>query len=247
MEAYNINWTTIKNQNTDLEWIFENAGAFGNGNTIGAYGWLSPRIRCSRDMKGWITRNISADRQPTSFEEKLGIDWKASTTSLPTGRRRVAGTSSNSAERPGSTRGAWCRLPRTAGCGAVVTWHDYEEGTEIQSGIDNCLTITAVVNGSILSWSVPDESTLDHYTAYISVDGQDLMSLGDYYVGTHSLDLSQSNFFRELPGIRQGCRQTERNEQYVRRRPYTVGIQGPPVAVITTPYIRPGMPGRRRT
>ena len=34
----------------------------------------------------------------------------------------------------------------------VVTWHDYEEGTEIQSGIDNCLTLSASVNGSMLSW-----------------------------------------------------------------------------------------------
>lgn len=30
MEAYNINWTTIETQNTDLDWIFENAGAFTN-------------------------------------------------------------------------------------------------------------------------------------------------------------------------------------------------------------------------
>jgi hypothetical protein len=76
----------------------------------------------------------------------------------------------------------------------VVTWHDYEEGTEIQSGIDNCLAVTATVSGSTLSWSVADESTLDHYTAYISTDGQNLMSLGDFYVGTNSLDLSSFGF-----------------------------------------------------
>ena len=43
MEAYDINWTTIEKDNTDLEWIFENAGAFTNQYTIGAYGWLSPK------------------------------------------------------------------------------------------------------------------------------------------------------------------------------------------------------------
>src|SRR5262249_4714030 len=64
-------------------------------------------------------------------------------------------------------------------------------GHEIQSGIDNCLSITAGVNGMLLSWSVPDESTLDHYTVFISRDGQNLMSLGDYYTGTNSLDLRQ--------------------------------------------------------
>ena len=76
----------------------------------------------------------------------------------------------------------------------MVTWHDYEEGTEIQTGIDNCLTVSASVSGHILNWSVADESTLDHYTAYISADGQNLMPLGDFPVGTHSLDLSAFGF-----------------------------------------------------
>jgi hypothetical protein len=73
----------------------------------------------------------------------------------------------------------------------VVTWHDYEEGTEIQTGIDNCVTISASVTGNILNWTVSGDSTLDHYTVYISTDGQNLMSLGDFEVGTQSLNLSQ--------------------------------------------------------
>jgi hypothetical protein len=76
----------------------------------------------------------------------------------------------------------------------VVTWHDYEEGTEIQSGIDNCISVAASVSGNILSWTVGDDSTIDHYTAYISTDGQNLMSLGDLPVGTQSLNLSQFDF-----------------------------------------------------
>ena len=80
----------------------------------------------------------------------------------------------------------------------VVTWHDYEEGTEIQSGIDNCQTVSASVAGSMLTWRVADTSTIDHYTAYISIDGQHLMSLGDFPVGTNALNLSAFNF---IPGV----------------------------------------------
>ena len=43
MEAYSINWPTILSANPDLHWIFENAGAFTNAYTVGAYGWLSPK------------------------------------------------------------------------------------------------------------------------------------------------------------------------------------------------------------
>ena len=29
----------------------------------------------------------------------------------------------------------------------LVTWNDYEEGTEIESGIDNCFSLSASVSG----------------------------------------------------------------------------------------------------
>jgi hypothetical protein len=34
----------------------------------------------------------------------------------------------------------------------IATWNDYNEGTEIESGIDNCYSVTAKVNGSTLEW-----------------------------------------------------------------------------------------------
>jgi hypothetical protein len=72
----------------------------------------------------------------------------------------------------------------------LVTWNDYEEGTEIESGVDNCVSVTAGLSGSSLQWSVAgDESTIDHYTVYASKDGQNLMPLMDQPTGIHSLNL----------------------------------------------------------
>jgi hypothetical protein len=76
----------------------------------------------------------------------------------------------------------------------LVTWNDYEEGTEIESGISNCLTVSAAVSGSSLQWTINgDGSTVDHYVAYISTDGQNLMSLGDIASGNNSLNLCSSS------------------------------------------------------
>ncbi len=36
----------------------------------------------------------------------------------------------------------------------LVTWNDYEEATEIESGIDNCLTVSASAAANSLQWSV---------------------------------------------------------------------------------------------
>jgi hypothetical protein len=72
----------------------------------------------------------------------------------------------------------------------LVTWNDYEEGTEIESGIDNCVALSASVTGNGLQWNIQgNESTVDHYTVYISADGQNLMSLADMTAGLHSLNL----------------------------------------------------------
>jgi hypothetical protein len=72
----------------------------------------------------------------------------------------------------------------------LVTWNDYEEATEIESGIDNCFTVSASAAANALQWAISgDESTVDHYTVYISSDGQNLMSLTDLTAGLHSLNL----------------------------------------------------------
>ena len=72
----------------------------------------------------------------------------------------------------------------------LVTWNDYEEGTEIESGINNCFSVSASASGNSLRWTIKgSESTVDHYVAYISTDGQNLMSLGNSNPGTSSLNL----------------------------------------------------------
>ena len=59
----------------------------------------------------------------------------------------------------------------------IVTWNDYEEGTEIETGIDNCLSLQASTDGTNLSWTptfsgAGSESTIHHYQVFDSTDGQ---------------------------------------------------------------------------
>ena len=74
----------------------------------------------------------------------------------------------------------------------LVTWNDYEEATELESGIDNCLSISASVSGNALQWGVHgggNENTVDHYTVFLGSDGQNLMPLTELSTGVHSLNL----------------------------------------------------------
>jgi hypothetical protein len=239
MEAYNINWNTIRSANSDLDWIFENAGAFTSPYTIGAYGWLSPKDPLQQGYEGLdYTQYFLQIANQHSSMKNWASSWKGFNDIVaswaPPGGRHIQ-------QLCGKTwLDSWATIRAFNGrldAVQAVTWHDYEEGTEIQSGIDNCLTISASVSGQILNWHVGDESTLDHYTAYISADGQNLMSLGDYAVGTDTLDLSTFNF---PSGTYQVFVKAVGRPSIVNHMSasaiYTVGMQGSPTVNITSPY-----------
>ena len=55
----------------------------------------------------------------------------------------------------------------------VMTWNDYEEGTAVEDGIDNCYAVTASLTGNLLTWTlVPNDptytspATIHHFTVY---------------------------------------------------------------------------------
>jgi PKD repeat protein len=77
----------------------------------------------------------------------------------------------------------------------IATWNDYEEGTAIEPGIDNCVYLTPSQSGTKINWTVNGgkENTIDHYTVFISTDGTNLTKVNDVPRGRHSLDLSQMN------------------------------------------------------
>src|SRR5262249_60141705 len=73
----------------------------------------------------------------------------------------------------------------------MVTWNDYEEGTELETGIDNCVTVNASASGSVVSWNISGQmNTVDHFSVFVSQDGQSLMWLADQGTNVSSLDLA---------------------------------------------------------
>jgi PKD domain/Bacterial Ig domain len=77
----------------------------------------------------------------------------------------------------------------------IATWNDYEEGTAIEPGIDNCVYLAPSQSGSTISWTVNggNENTIDHYQVYLSTDGQSLSALPTIPRGTHAIDLRNLN------------------------------------------------------
>jgi hypothetical protein len=80
----------------------------------------------------------------------------------------------------------------------VITWNDYEEGTAIEDGVDNCYTVNSSIAGNILSWSLvasdstyASMSTVHHFTVYYADASNNLyVAATNLGVNTNSLDLS---------------------------------------------------------
>jgi hypothetical protein len=95
----------------------------------------------------------------------------------------------------------------------VGTWDDYEEGSEFETGIDNCVnSLTATLTGSTLNWTIglsgdgATERTVDDYTVWYSTDGSTgeqlapLTTVAPTGTGTsNSYSLNLTQFCATLP------------------------------------------------
>jgi len=199
VEGYSIDWTRVRaNTASNLKFVFQNNGGFTRSYSDGGFSWVQPGdVTASDPMSLNYLSSFYQTAQQYSAKLPVGASYKGFDDTLAswTANRHMQQqcgqtwlATFNKANSMWSTADqlAWFQL---------VTWNDYEEGTEIETGIDNCVGITASVTGNALNWTITgDETTIDHYTAFISSDGANLMSLGDFPAGTRTVNLASFVF-----------------------------------------------------
>ncbi len=195
-EGHGIDWQQVRSKVAgDPIFVFRNSGAFRHEEGQGGFAWVAPLQVTEKDPTAldYLTNYYqTALRHPDSYS--LGTAYKGFDDSIALwGSQRLID------QQCGQT---WLRSlaeankfysSQTQMLGIqLVTWNDYEEGTEFESGIDNCVTISAWVRGTSAFWKIHgDRSTLDHYTVFVSRDGENLMPLTDVLPDTTSLDLGK--------------------------------------------------------
>jgi hypothetical protein len=188
--SYKIDWNAV---NAALSahplFLFQNNSGFTHTLTDGSYSWVMPTTTDygMSYLASFYDTGISFPTQQT-----VGATYKGFNDSLAAwGLGRVMGQQCGQTwlQTFSEINGLYNSGKQLSDL-QLVTWNDYEEGTEIESGVDNCVTLSASVAANSLQWTITgNESTIDHYTVYISTDGQNLMSLTDMTAGIHSLNL----------------------------------------------------------
>ena len=187
---YTIDWNAVRSAVAgNPAFIFQHAGGFTHSQTSGSYSWV---ILASDYGISYLTSFYDAGLSYPA-EDAYGATYKGFNDSLASwGSGRVM------SQQCGQTwLQTFSKINHTYNSSKqldalqLVTWNDYEEGTEIETGIDNCFSISASRSGGRLQWSVKgNENTIDHYTVFVSTDGQNLMELTQVAPGNHSVNLA---------------------------------------------------------
>jgi hypothetical protein len=187
---YTVDWNAAKAAlSTAPVFLFQNYSGFTHVLSDGSYSWVMPTTTDygMSYLKGFYNTGI-----PFTSEQTVGAGYKGFNDSLASwGLGRVMGQQCGQTWlQTFSEINSLYHSGKQLSALQLVTWNDYEEGTEIESGIKNCFTISAKQSGNSLQWTITGaESTIDHYVAYISTDGQNLMSLGNVNTGLTSVNL----------------------------------------------------------
>lgn len=188
-----INWATVRAQAAGNPlFIFRNSSGFSHTDSDGSFTWTNltsdPNDMGLSNQDRFYQTGLA---HPSSLA--VGSAYKGFNDTIASwGSKRIKNQQCGQTwlatwAEAGKYYSAANQLPILQ----IATWNDYEEGTEIESGIDNCVSISAAVAGPALTWTITgQENTLDHYNIYISTDGQNLMELAQIPAGNHSMDLS---------------------------------------------------------
>lgn len=194
--SYAIDWTRVRTGVAGNPiFVFRNSVGFTHAQSDGGFSWVAPETASTTDPMALVYMD-------SYYKAALGHATKFSTGSGYKGfNDSLAAWNANRLinQQCGQT---WLKSLAESGkyysstnqmLGVqIVTWNDYEEGTEIESGIDNCVTVTPAVIGTQVSWSITGQlNTIDHFSVFISQDGQNLMWLADVPAATTSLELAQ--------------------------------------------------------
>jgi hypothetical protein len=193
-EQFAIDWDKVRNQVAgEPYFVFRNASGFTADASKGGYSWVSPFQAGQNDPSalGYLKYFYRAARQ-NGDSIPFGAAYKGFDDSIALwsqNRRMDQRCGQTWLDSVAEVRDLAAQGQDLFGI-QLVTWNDYEEGTEIETGIDNCVSLRAWTRGALLQWKVDgNPDTLDHFTVFISQDGEHLMALTNLPASTTSLDL----------------------------------------------------------
>jgi len=196
VEAYYVDWKRVREQvSGNPLFIFRNSNAFTDQSSDGAFGWVTVNRSDPYDINIAYLDNFYGTS--VLHPEKITFG-----TAYPGFNDTIAGWINNRIMHRDCGRTWLASFARVAKFYnttrqlsrlQTATWNDYDEGSEHETGIDNCLSVPAWTSGNTLYWTLQGEGppeSVSYFRIFISLDGSNLMKLADVSGSSRSLSLS---------------------------------------------------------
>jgi hypothetical protein len=193
-----VDWSKVQAAHPEILWIHRNPGGFSQTQSSGGFAWWDSRTPDKLTPGYDSTSYLDYFYKVAAGYPKLltyGSVFKGFNDSLASwspagGPRQIYQSCGQTWLKTFATLNQRYSAANPLHAMQLNTWNDYEEGSELESGIDNCVMVSAAVQNGVLSWSIQgQENTIHHYTVFVSTDGENLMRLGDFSPGTRNLNL----------------------------------------------------------
>lgn len=150
---------------TTVDFIDENAGAFSETGIAGGYAWPQPNSYSSSAQLHWQGQG-SFDYLADFYSHARSNPSKIAIGLLNKGfddKNASWGSNRVIAQQCGQVLGLTAAKIGLSGYSSssqlqyvqVSTWNDYEEGTAVEMGIDNCITLNQpTIGGGLISWGL---------------------------------------------------------------------------------------------
>jgi hypothetical protein len=154
-EAYTIDWTRVRaGVAGNPMFIFRNGSGFTKPQSSGAFSWVEPTTVTATNLMAinYLDNYYkTALSMPSAYSTGSGYKGFNDTLAL-WGTNRIIGQQCGQTwlKSIAETGKFYSTTNQMLGI-QLVTWNDYEEGSEIESGIDNCVTVSASVAGTVVS------------------------------------------------------------------------------------------------
>ena len=194
---YTIDWARLRTGVAGNPlFIFPHETGFTHAQSDGAFAWIKPELATSADPAtiGYLSDYYNTATSSSKLSTGSGFPGFDDSLARWTQHRKVNQQCGQTwLQTLDEAKNHYSTSNQLSGI-QLVTWNDYEEGTEIETGIDNCVTVNASVAGTVVSWSITGQSsTLDHFSVYVTQGAQNLLWLKDTAVNVSSMDLAQFN------------------------------------------------------
>lgn len=196
LEAYYVDWNRVRAEvSGNPLLIFRNSGAFTDPAPDGAFAWIALNRANPYDINKAYLDNFYSTSLQHPERITVGVGY-------PGFNDSIAGWIDNRTMHRNCGRTWLASLAHAANyystsrqlrLAQIATFNDYDEGSQMENGIDNCLKVVAWTGGDTLYWALegdgPPES-VSYFRVFVSLDGFNLMKLADVPGTTRSLSLS---------------------------------------------------------